>query len=147
MAQGAKRAQGRAEESTKVVAAKQSPLNRERWVVLLECGHEEWVTAKRRPKRAECLTCKAILSGAKTQTRRIITPHFIYCRAPDWERGGTAMNPLRHFFRVCWSLIRPERKPSPIGFCYHCRKAIYTSYTEHYDGCKAYSEWLHQKGY
>jgi len=37
----------------------QSPLNPQRWCLELECGHDEWVTSKTRPKRAkaECSTC------------------------------------------------------------------------------------------
>lgn len=39
-----------------VVSVKQSPLNALRWCLALSCGHETWITSKRRPtrKRAEC---------------------------------------------------------------------------------------------
>ena len=38
-----------------------SPMNPDRWCYELECGHEVWVTAKRKPKRLtiHCPTCKA----------------------------------------------------------------------------------------
>lgn len=35
----------------KVVRVDQSPMNKKRWCIELECGHETWVTAARRPKR------------------------------------------------------------------------------------------------
>ena len=38
----------------------QSSLNPRRWSVVMECGHETWVTARSRPKRA---TCKKCISG------------------------------------------------------------------------------------
>lgn len=38
-----------------------SPMNAQRWLVLLACGHDTWVTSKRRPKftKLECPTCEA----------------------------------------------------------------------------------------
>jgi hypothetical protein len=57
------------------------------------------------------------------------------------------VNPLRHFFKVCWGLICPKRPSAPIGFCYHCRKAIYTTYSNHSETCETYQKWLGQKGY
>lgn len=43
-----------------VKSAKVSPLNPLRWSLDLECGHEVWVTAKRKPtaKTADCGPCK-----------------------------------------------------------------------------------------
>jgi len=35
----------------KVWRATQSPMNAKRWALDLECGHEVWVTANRRPTR------------------------------------------------------------------------------------------------
>lgn len=38
----------------------QSPLNRLRWLLLLSCGHEVWVTRKTRPhlgRQADCEIC------------------------------------------------------------------------------------------
>ena len=42
-----------------VESVKQSPMNALRWCLQLDCGHDEWVTAKRRPTRntAPCGTC------------------------------------------------------------------------------------------
>lgn len=44
----------------RVVRAYQSPMNPHRWCLELECGHEEWVTAQRRPraKTAACYKCR-----------------------------------------------------------------------------------------
>lgn len=43
----------------RVVRITQSPMNALRWVLDLECGHETWITAKRRPTRktAQCSPC------------------------------------------------------------------------------------------
>lgn len=43
-----------------VIRADRSPLNRQRWLLQLECGHEEWITSKSRPQRQTmtCQTCK-----------------------------------------------------------------------------------------
>jgi len=37
-----------------------SPLNPKQWCLTLECGHEMWVTSKRRPTRRKvvCVECK-----------------------------------------------------------------------------------------
>ena len=37
--------------SRDVVSVHQSPMNAERWMLVLSCGHKLWVTAKRRPQR------------------------------------------------------------------------------------------------
>lgn len=34
-----------------VESVKQSPLNARRWCVNLSCGHETWITSKRKPTR------------------------------------------------------------------------------------------------
>jgi hypothetical protein len=43
----------------KVVQVKQSPLNEQRWMQVLECNHEIWVTRVRRPEAeyADCHEC------------------------------------------------------------------------------------------
>ncbi len=43
----------------KVVSVAQSPMNKLRWVLRLECGHEAWITLKSRPTRDlhGCLEC------------------------------------------------------------------------------------------
>jgi hypothetical protein len=41
----------------KVVSCARSPLNAQRWLVRLECGHETWITSARKPKIGECPTC------------------------------------------------------------------------------------------
>ena len=40
-----------------VVAAHQSPLNEVRWLVVFDCGHEQWVTATRRIIPGRMLVC------------------------------------------------------------------------------------------
>ena len=46
---------------SRVESVKQSPLNERRWCLQLDCGHDTWVTAKRRPtaKTARCPKCDA----------------------------------------------------------------------------------------
>lgn len=39
---------------SKVVRANQSPLNKLQWLCELDCGHEQWVTSKRKPRVVEC---------------------------------------------------------------------------------------------
>lgn len=41
---------------SKVIHVKQSPLNPQRWCCDLDCGHDQWVTAKKRPTR-KTLAC------------------------------------------------------------------------------------------
>jgi hypothetical protein len=50
----------------KVIDVSQSPMNALRWLVKLECGHEAWLTRKKKPAQAKytCLTC----AGAQTGT-------------------------------------------------------------------------------
>lgn len=38
---------------SKVISAKQSPLNKKQRHCTLECGHSEWVTATRKPRMVE----------------------------------------------------------------------------------------------
>jgi hypothetical protein len=44
-----------------IVSIKQSPLNGSQWCCQLDCGHDQWVTAKRRPTRKtlKCSQCEA----------------------------------------------------------------------------------------
>lgn len=50
----------------KVVRVSQSPMNAQRWALDLACGHEEWVTRKRKPTMSmlPCSKCKE-KGGAK----------------------------------------------------------------------------------
>jgi hypothetical protein len=41
-----------------VVRVDRSPLNAGRWVLTLDCGHEQWVTSMRRPQRKTQLCSK-----------------------------------------------------------------------------------------
>ena len=45
----------------RVVQVKQAPLNAQRWLLVLECGHEAWVTAKRKP-RAQTRRCSECIN-------------------------------------------------------------------------------------
>jgi hypothetical protein len=44
----------------KVTSVKQSPLNPKQWNLQLDCGHDVWTTAKRRPTKqtAPCERCQ-----------------------------------------------------------------------------------------
>lgn len=44
-----------------VRAAARSPLNPRQWLCELPCGHEQWVTSVRSPKRVQCSSCIAQL--------------------------------------------------------------------------------------
>lgn len=43
-----------------VARVDQSPMNAARWCIELSCGHDHWLTAKRRPtvKSLPCPTCE-----------------------------------------------------------------------------------------
>ena len=49
-------------KKTVVVSVKQSPMYAVRWCIQLACGHEEWITSRRRPKRKamRCSICNPI---------------------------------------------------------------------------------------
>lgn len=53
--------------NARAVRVDQSPMNKERWVILFECEHEEWITSKRRPgiKKRICIACDKALGSAK----------------------------------------------------------------------------------
>jgi hypothetical protein len=55
---------GIARISVPVVSAKQSPLNPTRWCCTLQCGHDMWVTSKRKPKAKllDCQRCREVLN-------------------------------------------------------------------------------------
>lgn len=46
---------------SRIERVKQSPVNAFRWCLELDCGHDVWVTAKRRPQRTRivCTRCQA----------------------------------------------------------------------------------------
>lgn len=45
---------------SRVMKVTQSPMNAQRWVLDLDCNHEEWVTSKKRPVRKyqNCSKCE-----------------------------------------------------------------------------------------
>ena len=48
---------------SKIESIKQSPMNERRWCCQLDCGHDEWITANRRPTRKtlRCSRCQTKL--------------------------------------------------------------------------------------
>lgn len=54
---------------SRIESVKVSPLNPLRWCLQLDCGHDTWVTAKRRPTRQtiRCPRCAARVSSAPRQ--------------------------------------------------------------------------------
>ena len=49
-----------------VLSVKQSPLNPKQWCCNLDCGHDQWITAKQRPTR-KTLKCDRCAAIAKTK--------------------------------------------------------------------------------
>lgn len=49
----------------RIESVKQSPMNGQRWCLQLDCGHDEWVTAKRRPTR-QTISCSKCVTKATT---------------------------------------------------------------------------------
>lgn len=49
-----------------VVRVTQSPMNSKRWCLELDCGHDVWVTASRKPKtcREPCVSCEMRAKGS-----------------------------------------------------------------------------------
>jgi len=54
-----------------VVRVTRSPMNPHRWALDLECGHEEWCTAKNRPTRKQvyCEKCGLAELDAATENQ------------------------------------------------------------------------------
>jgi len=48
----------------KINSIKQSPVNYLRWCCSLECGHDQWITAKQKPTRKlmRCQCCDRIVA-------------------------------------------------------------------------------------
>jgi len=57
---------------SRILAVKQSPMNALRWCLQLDCGHDQWVTAKRRPTRVsiKCDRCAEKLRDMKKRSAR-----------------------------------------------------------------------------
>ncbi len=60
------------EKRSAVLRVDQSPMNPRRWCLELSCGHEEWVTATKRPtkryvKCGKCLDAARYVTGALPQ--------------------------------------------------------------------------------
>lgn len=55
---------------TKVLSVHQSPLNVDRWCLVLACGHDIWVTAKHRPrcKTAKCMKLHMVRTWLPSNT-------------------------------------------------------------------------------
>lgn len=41
----------------RTVTRADAPMNPGRWLCVMDCGHEQWVTHKSKPKRARCQKC------------------------------------------------------------------------------------------
>lgn len=53
---------------SRIESVKQSPMNGQRWCLQLDCGHDEWVTAKKRPTR-KTIRCSRCVERARAQSR------------------------------------------------------------------------------
>ena len=53
--------------ASRIESVKQSPLNPHRWCCQLDCGHDQWVTARRRPTRRTlvCSRCREKAQGGE----------------------------------------------------------------------------------
>lgn len=56
---------------SRVESVKQSPLNSKQWCYQLDCGHDQWVTAKRRPTRQR-LYCQACAQAEDEEGRKFV---------------------------------------------------------------------------
>jgi hypothetical protein len=52
----------------RIESVKQSPMNGQRWCLQLDCGHDEWVTAKSRPTR-QSIRCSRCADKARKADR------------------------------------------------------------------------------
>lgn len=68
---------------TKVIRASQSPLNKLQWLCELDCGHQQWVTSKRKPRVFECSN-QHVFEGGQG-----------YPSPAGLEREGPAFNPYK----------------------------------------------------
>ena len=59
-----------AKKKVRVLEVYQSPMNAKRWVLILSCHHEKWITATRKPagKMQECPICEC----EKQKSMRVI---------------------------------------------------------------------------
>jgi hypothetical protein len=54
-----------------VASVSQSPMNALRWLITLECGHELWVTRKRRPSSSpRLMVCAVCTKDAQAKEKR-----------------------------------------------------------------------------
>ena len=55
--------------ASRVESVKQSPLNEKRWCLQLNCGHDAWITATKRPQRRMhvCPRCLEKLRATPTE--------------------------------------------------------------------------------
>ena len=51
---------------SRIESVKQSPLNPSRWCLQLDCGHDTWTTAKRRPTR-QSIVCPHCIERARSE--------------------------------------------------------------------------------
>jgi hypothetical protein len=53
---------------SRIENVKQSPMNGKRWCCQLDCGHDEWITATRRPTRTT-LRCGKCADNLRAMSR------------------------------------------------------------------------------
>lgn len=105
----------------KVLRADPSPMNKRRFLLTLECGHETWA-ASRRAKSVECAKCP---TGEEEE--KFIDPDFrrdsktsLYCAACQNDIKGT---PRFAYFRDGgMTIVRPDLaasrvQPNDQGWC------------------------------
>ena len=53
----------------KVISATRSPLNSQKWLLELECGHDKWVSCKSKPTRKTqyCADCAVMKKNDQDQ--------------------------------------------------------------------------------
>lgn len=53
--------------TSRIEAIRQSPMNPKQWCCQLDCGHDQWITAKSRPTR-QTLRCDRCIAKAEAMT-------------------------------------------------------------------------------
>lgn len=72
----------------RVVRVTRSPMNAKRWCLELDCGHEVWVSASRKPtaKTAPCDKVRTLASDPDFRHQPKTESHCWYCQR-DFKRG------------------------------------------------------------
>ena len=72
-------------EPKRIIDITRSPMNPKRWMLTLECGHEVWITASRRPERRSmrCARCAALAEPRKETVQHRDSPPTGYEKYGD----------------------------------------------------------------